>query len=126
MRKLQAGELSRLQSVQAQAMNDVCNITQRTFVSGAYSDDETFTTTVISGVPCGIKFTNGQLTSHGQVVLLDYDVVIRLSSAQPVGIDDLIDLVEKGTTVVSGTFIPYDSPTVNSSVQHVRLKRKIA
>jgi hypothetical protein len=42
-----------------------------------------------------------------------------------VGLDDRFVLTEKGNTQVSGTFTVYGYPVVNSSIQHVKLKREI-
>lgn len=125
MKKLQTGDYSRLASVQADAMNDLCNITHITFSSGTYSTQGTEARVMVSGVPCGINFTSGRVVQRGQVLLVDYDAILRLSDSQPVLLTDEIQLVEKGEFVISGTFKPYSQPTVNSSVQKVPLKRVV-
>jgi hypothetical protein len=59
------------------------------------------------------------------MVLVEYDVILRLLSSQIVNLSDNIALVEKGVTAVSGTFVPFSTPVVNSTVQHVQLVRKM-
>lgn len=81
---------------------------------------------MVSGVPCGFDFTNGQLRQGSQVLLVEYDAVLRLPSNQPLLITDEVLLIEKGVTVVSGTFTPVSYPTVNSSVQKVNLRRVVS
>lgn len=125
MKKLKPRDYSRLASVQADAMNDLCNITHVTFSSGTYSTQGTETRVMVSGVPCGIDFTNGQVVQRGQALLVDYDAILRLSASQSVLLTDEIQLVEKGEFVISGTFRPSSQPTVNSSVQKVPLVRVV-
>lgn len=125
MKKLQPRDYSRLASVQADAMNDLCNITHVTFSSGTYSTQGTETRVIVSGVPCGIDFTGGRVVQRGQALLIDYDAILRLSASQSILLTDEIELIEKGTFLISGTFKPYSYPVVNSTVQHVTLKRVV-
>jgi hypothetical protein len=125
MKKLQTGDYSRLASVQADAMNDLCNITHLTFSSGTYSTQGTETRVMVSGVPCGIDFTGGNVVQRGQVLLVDYDAILRLSASQSILLTDEVQLIEKGEFVISGTFKPSSQPIVNSSVQKVQLKRVV-
>lgn len=128
MRKASSRQLQHNQDAQSAVMGDLCNIYRLTFVTGTYSDDESYTTSGTFNVPCGIHFENGQVRQvqgNEQVLLLDYDVMLRLSASQTVLMSDDIQLVEKGEFVISGTFQPSSQPTVNSSVQHVPLKRKV-
>jgi hypothetical protein len=115
--------LARLQRHQNGVMDDLCCIVHVSRSSGTYSTQSTETRTMVSGVACGIQFTNGQLKQGSQVLLIEYDAILRLPSSQPVLITDEIQLIEKGVTVISGTFRPVSYPVVSSSVQHVNLKR---
>lgn len=120
---LNTATLQRLKNYQAETMDDRCNIVRVSFSSGTYSTQGTETRTMVSGVACGIEFTGGQIKQGGQVLLVDYDARLRLRADQPVFITDEIQLIEKGEFIVSGTFRPYSQPVVNSTVQHVPLKR---
>lgn len=126
MKKLIANELSRLGLVQSEAMNDRCNIIHVTYSSGTYSTKGTESRSMVSGVACGIQFTNGQIRQGTQALVVDYDAVLRLPASQTVLLSDEIELVEKGDYLISGTFKPYSQPVVSSSVQHVQLKRVVA
>jgi hypothetical protein len=112
-----------MKSSQLVLMDDLCNIIHIVRSSGTYSTSSTETRSMVSGVVCGFQFTNGQITKGGQVLLVDYDAVLRLPSSQPVFVTDEVQLMEKGDTMVSGTFRPASNPVVNSSVQRVLLKR---
>jgi hypothetical protein len=126
MKKLQPQDYSRLMNVQSDAMNDVCNIHHITLSSGTYSTKITRTDVIVSGVACGIRMINGQLQQAGQTVFVTYDALLRIPANVTVTITDEIELVEKGVLVVSGTFKPQSIPAVNSSVQHIPLKRTVA
>lgn len=125
MKKLQHRDYTRLADVQADVMNDICNIHHISFSSGSYSTKSTETRTSVTGVACGFHLTNGTLVQRGQTILVEYDALLRLPANIPVGIGDDIELVERGEFVVSGTFKPYSAPIVNSSVQKIELKRVV-
>jgi hypothetical protein len=125
MRKLQKRDTDRLASTQSEAMNDLCTIYHVSYVTGSYSDDETQVLTGTFNVECGIQLTNGQIQERGQLLVVDYDAVLRLPSSQLVGLDDRIVLTEKGNTQISGTFMVHGYPVVNSSIQHIKLKREL-
>lgn len=125
MKKLQPRDYSRLSNTQAEVMNDLCNIHHISFSSGTYSTKSTEVRTSVTGVACGFQMTNGHLVQRGQTIVVEYDALLRLPANQPVGIADDIELIERGEFVVSGTFKPFSAPIVNSSVQHVQLKRVI-
>lgn len=125
MKKLQPRDYSRLSNTQAEVMNDLCNIHHISFSSGTYSTKSTEVRTSVTGVACGFQMTNGRLVQRGQTIVVEYDALLRLPANQPVGIADDIELIERGEFVVSGTFKPFSTPVVNSSVQHVQLKRVI-
>ena len=116
--------LPKISAIQKSVMKDVCNIKHVTLSSGTYSTKTTKSYTIVSGVACGIKFTGGRLVQSGQTILVDYDAVLRLPASLPIYMTDEIELVEKGDTIISGTFMPYAQPVVNSTVQHVQLKRQ--
>lgn len=117
------GELSLLKLEQVASMGDLCNIYHVSLVSGTYGNTET-RTLFASGTACGIKFTNNTVRENRQVQFVDYDAVLRLVNDIPIGMTDEIELVEKGAFLISGTFKPYSAPTVNSTIQHVTLKRQ--
>ena len=117
--------LNKIQQIQADTMDDRCNIVHLTFSSGTYSTQGTETRVMVSGVACGIDFTDGQIMERGQVLLVDYDAILRLSASQSVLLTDEIQLMEKGEFLISGTFKPSSQPVVSSSVQHVQLKRVV-
>lgn len=123
MRLPSDSELSKLMDTQASAMGDLCNIHQVSFASGTYGSQTEETRTTVSNVPCGIQFTGGGIVQRGQILLVDYDVILRLAPDVEVGMEDDITLIEKGSIVLSGTFKPFAHPTVSSTVQHVLLKR---
>lgn len=126
MKKLAQRDTDRLASTQIEAMNDLCTIYHVTYVTGTYSDDETQVLTGTFNVACGIRLTNGQIQQRGQLLLVEYDAIVRLPSTQIVHLDDRFVLIEKGNTQISGTFTVYGHPISNSSVQHVQLRREIA
>ncbi len=126
MKKLLLRDFSRLANTQLESMNDLCNIRHISFSSGTYSTSVTETYSSVTGVVCGIDFTNGKLDQRGQVIFVDYDAVLRLPASQYVAINDDIELIEKGEFMISGTFKPFSEPTVNSSAQHVPLKRSVS
>lgn len=115
--------LSAIKNVQRRAMDDLCNIYRVSRVSGTYSDDETEIVTGTFSLPCGIEFTSGQIKDRGQVLLVDYDAVLRLPLEPAVNVTDRIELIEKGDTVISGSFMVHAYPKFNSTVQIVQLKR---
>lgn len=123
MRLPSDSELTKLVDTQASAMDDLCNIYHVSLSSGTYGTNITETLTMVSGVACGIKFTGGRIIERGQTLFVDYDVLLRVPADVSVSTSDEIQLFEKGTFVVSGTFKPYSQPEFNSSVQHVQLKR---
>jgi hypothetical protein len=118
--------LRRLQLHQNGVMDDLCCIVHVTRSSGTYSTQSTESRTMVSGVACGIQFTNGQLKQGAQVLLIEYDAILRLPSSQAVALTDEILLIEKGMTEISGTFRPVSYPVVSSTVQHVNIKRVVA
>ena len=125
MRLPSSTEINNLKATQEDAMADVCNIYHITLSSGTYSTQGTETRSMVSGVACGFVFTGGSTVERGQVLLIDYDVLLRIPANITVRLADEIELVEKGVTMASGTFKVTDNPTVNSTVQHVRLKRQV-
>ena len=124
MRKLAPRDFDRLASLQSEAMNDLCNIYSVSMASGTYGNNVETRVFSSSGTSCGIQFTNGKTAVRGQVQFVDYDVILRIPADVAVGMDDEIDLIEKGDFLISGTFKPYAYPVVSSSVQHVLLKRQ--
>ena len=126
MRKQTARDFARIANIQSDAMNDRCNILHITRSSGTYSTQGTETRVMVSGVACGFWLTDGQVMERGQVLLVAYDATLRLQATQTIGLADEVQLIEKGEFMVSGTFKLSGNPTVNSSVQHVKLKRVVA
>ena len=122
MRLPSDAEINKLKATQEDAMADLCHIYHITLSSGTYGNT-TETRTMVSGTACGIHFTNGQTIQRGQVLLIDYDVLLRVPLSQDIGLKDEVQLIEKGVSLVSGTFKLTSNPTVNSTVQHVQLKR---
>ena len=122
--KVSSQTLSRLQDVQADTMDDLCNVYRVSLSSGSYGNNVETRSLVASSVPCGIQFTNGQTKESGQVRIVDYDCILRVADGVTILMTDEIDLIEKGQFAISGTFKPFSAPTVNSSVQHVQLKRQ--
>lgn len=115
--------LSRYKTAQSDVMADLCNIYRVTRATGTYSDDDVTLTTGTYQAHCGFYFTNGQIRVDGQVLLVDYDVVLRLPLTTPVFLTDQIVLSKKGTTFVSGTFLPTEEPEFGPTAQTVHLKR---
>jgi hypothetical protein len=118
--------LNRLKQHQNDVMDDRCNIVHITRSSGTYSTQSTETRSMVSGVACGIQFTNGQMRQGSQVLVVDYDAVLRLPASQTILLSDEVQLIEKGDYLISGTFKPTSYPTVSSSVQRVLLKRTVS
>jgi hypothetical protein len=116
-------EQARLAAEQTTAMGDLCNIYAVSRSSGTYGTHETETSSIASGVACGFYFTGGRTIQRGNLLLVDYDVLLRLPAGQVISIDYEVELIEKGQVLVSGTFRPFSQPTFNSTVQHVALKR---
>lgn len=108
---------------QNSVMEDLCHIHHISFSSGTYSTKSTEVRTSVTGVACGVQFTGGRLVQRGETILVEYDAILRLPANQPIFMSDDIELIEKGETIVSGTFKPFAHPVVNSTVQHVQLKR---
>ena len=123
MRRQADAELTKIATEQSTTMDDICNIYHVSLSSGTYGTQIKETLTMVSGVACGIKFTGGQVIQRGQTLLVDYDVMLRLDADVSVSTSDQVQLFEKGTYLVSGTFKPFSQPTFNSTVQHVELKR---
>jgi hypothetical protein len=125
MKRISTAQIQRNQGLQSDAMDDLCNIIHISLSSGTYSTQGTETHSMISGTPCGIHFTGGQVVERGQTLFVEYDAILRLPAAQSVLLSDEVQLIEKGEFLISGTFNVYSQPTVSSSVQHVPLKRAI-
>lgn len=133
MRRQSAVELSKISAEQSAAMDDLCNIYSITRSSGTYSTQSTEVRNIrASGVACGIKFSDntfrlGRTTQSiaGDVLLIDYDVMLRLPASQVISIGDEVQLYEKGQFLVSGTFTLIAAPVVNSTVQRVGLRRTV-
>ena len=123
MKRVSASQIQRNQSLQMDAMDDLCHIAHITRNSGTYSTHSTETRSLVTGVACGIQFTNGQIKQGGQALLVDYDAILRLAASQPIFVTDEIELVEKGEYAITGTFRPASQPVVSSSVQRIHLKR---
>jgi hypothetical protein len=126
MKAKSGAELSRLSVEQADAMGDLCHIYHVSLSSGTYGTRTTESLTIVSGVACGIQFTNGRTVQSGNLLLVDYDALLRLPTSVVLSMGDEVELVEKGELLVSGTFKPYVQPVINSSVQHVQLKRVVS
>jgi hypothetical protein len=124
MKKISTAQLQQNQRFQLDAMDDLCHIQRITLSSGTYGNTVETRIYAASGTPCGIQFTNGQVKQSGQIMFVDYDCILRIVDNISVLMTDEIVLVEKGEFQISGTFKPYAAPTVNSSVQHVQLKRQ--
>lgn len=133
MRTLKDAELTRLQSEQVNAMDDVCHIYHVTRSSGTYGTHSTQSRTVVSGVACGIDFPKdvvrnlkqGNVQTSPQLLLMDYDCILRVAPSVSIKLTDEVELIEKGNLVISGTFRPVNPPVLNSSVQKVQLKRVV-
>ena len=123
MPSISNASLDRLKKKQAFVMDDLCNIYHITLVSGTYGNSQEVRTASHLNVSCGIEFTNGKIVQSGQVMFVDYDCILRVADDVTILENDEVDLIEKGMFAISGTFKPYSAPVVNSSVQHVQLKR---
>ncbi len=123
MRLPSNAETDNKKTSQASNMDDLCHIKHVSMSSGTYGNSvENYTN--VTGVACGIQFTNTNIRQGGgQVLLVDYDVLLRLPLGTNIFITDEFTLVEKGDTQISGSFKPNGLPTVNSSVQHLQLRR---
>ena len=117
-------ELTKLQTEQADTMDDLCHIYRISSSSGTYGNTVETRTISLSGVACGIDFTGGKVVQRGETFFVDYDAILRIDDCVVVLMTDEIELIEKGTFAISGTFKPFSAPTVNSSVQKVQLKRQ--
>jgi hypothetical protein len=130
MKKISTAQLQRNVRFQLDAMDDLCNIYNISRSSGTFGTHSSQTRTIISGVPCGIDFPQNieRNLKQGteQLLLMDYDCILRVATDQTIQLTDEIELVEKGEILISGTFRPVNLPTVNSSVQKVQLKRVVA
>jgi hypothetical protein len=125
MRALSDGELDKLKASQAESMQDICDIYRVTYSSGTYGNNVETLSPVATGTLCSFQFAVGTLRQSNQVLLVDYDVMLRIPSTISVRLDDKVTLREKGNTMVSGTFSPYAPPIVNEMVQYVKLKRVV-
>jgi hypothetical protein len=114
-----------LKKIQRLVMDDLCSIYTVTRSSGTYGNNVETRAYSYSGTACGIRLTNGQIMVRGQLQFVEYDAILRVSDDVIIHEDDEIDLIEKGQFQISGTFKPYSAPVVNSSVQHITLKRQI-
>lgn len=125
MRALPDGELNKLKSSQAESMQDTCHIQRVTYASGTYGNSTESLAYIASGTLCSFQMILGTIRETNQLLLVDYDVMMRIPSTVGVRLDDLVTLVEKGNTMVSGTFAPHGQPIVNEMVQYVKLKRVV-
>lgn len=123
MRALLDGELNKLKDSQAESMQDVCHVQRPTMASGTYGNSTETLVYLHSGTLCSFQFTNGSIQQAGQILLVNYDVRLRLPSTVDIRLQDEVTLVEKGNTLVSGTFRPNQLPVVNEMVQYIFLKR---
>jgi hypothetical protein len=123
MRFLPDAEFDKLKATHADSMQDLCHIQRTSMVSGTYGNSVETLTYAHSGTFCSFQFVNGTIRQAGQILLVDYDVTMRIPSTVTVGLRDEVTLVEKGNTMVSGTFRPSELPMVNEMVQYVKLKR---
>jgi hypothetical protein len=130
MKKISTAQLQRNVRFQLDAMDDLCNIIHVSRGSGTFGTHSTYTRTVVSGIHCGIEFPQNieRNLRQGteQLLLMDYDCILRVAPDQTIPLTSEIELVEKGEILISGTFRPVNLPTVNSSVQKVQLKRVVA
>src|SRR5688572_22858345 len=113
MRLPSDAELDKKKSARASHMGDICHIIHVSRASGTYSTQGSETRTMVSGVACGIDFTSGVIRQGNQVLVVDYDAVIRLPATYTVLPTDEIKLTEKGNYEISGTFKPNSQPTVS-------------
>lgn len=109
--------LSFLQNTQKSVMDDLCNITHVYHVTG------THTTSMVTGVACGIEFVNSEQAVGLQGALVGYNVVLRLPVSQSLLITDTVELVRKGDQLISGTYQIAAYPEYNSTVQKIKLRR---
>jgi hypothetical protein len=123
MRAKSTAELERLSNEQEGAMGDLCNISSISRSSGTYGTHIKETRVTTYNIPCGFQYTNGKMKESGQVLVAESDVLLRLPATVSLTVGDEVQLVEKGETLVSGTFALNGQPTFSSSVQHVYLKR---
>ena len=123
MRALPDAELDKLKASQAESMQDTCHIYRPTYSSGTYGNNVETLSPVTTGTSCSFQFMLGTIRETNQLLLVDYDVMMRIPSTVGVRLDDQIILVEKSNTIVSGKFAPHAQPIVNEMVQYVKLKR---
>jgi hypothetical protein len=123
MRALPDAELNKLKASQRESMQDLCHIQRVTYVSGTYGNNVEQLAYLVSGTTCSFQFMLGTMREANQVLLVDYDVMMRIPSTIGIRLDDKVTLIEKGNTMVSGTFSPHTQPIVNEMVQYVMLKR---
>jgi len=123
MRLPSDAETNKKKQAQLSNMDDLCNISHVSRSSGTYGTQISETRTTVSNIPCGIDFTNGRIRQGSQVLVVDYDAILRISASQTVLLSDEIQLIEKGNIQISGTFKPNSQPTVNSTVQLIPIKR---
>ncbi len=121
-----SADYASMKATQAETMNDRCNIYHISTASGTYGTHLVETRTLVSGVPCGFAMIDGTVVDVGGLLLVGYEVILRVADTQPIGIADEVVLIEKGEFMVSGTFKPAAYPIVNSTVQHVKLKRVVS
>lgn len=126
MRLVSTAELTKLQSEQSDAMQDLCHIHHISHSSGTYGTKIAENRTSVTGVACGIDFTDGSVRQGNQVLVVDYDAILRLPASQTILLSDDIELIEKGEYLISGTFKPASQPVVTSTVQHIQLKRVVS
>ena len=125
MRALPDAELDKLKASQAESMQDTCHIYRPSYSSGTYGNNVETYAPIATGTLCSFQFMLGTIRETNQLLLIDYDVMMRIPSTVGVRLNDQITLVEKGNTMVSGSFSPHGQPVVNEMVQYVKLKRVI-
>lgn len=117
-------DLASLKRAQLDVMDDLCDIYTVSRSSGTYGNNVETRAYSYSGTHCGIRLTNGQVMIRGQLQFVDYDAILRVADTIVVHEDDEIELRQKGKFLISGTFKPYSAPVVNSTIQHILLKRQ--
>jgi hypothetical protein len=74
------------------SFEDTCNILVWSGYSDGYTDELDRYPVIISGIPCGFSYAKAWKSERGQVVILDADVILRVSLTQDLSIKDKVEV----------------------------------
>lgn len=114
MRKLTAGEVTRMTASQVESFNDLCSVYRQSLTTDSDTGEQIvgFDSGTFS-IACGFVEASEYRNERGQIITIDADALLRLPFTQAIAVQDKI--------VTHGKTYAVDGVTPGRNVQIVKL-----